>query len=100
MNESPATDKDTKPGHTTAGVRTLMGDPRKAILKLGMPMMLAMSKPLTVSAYTSDYFGKNPKYYKESERFSVDDFSVALIRLENEIVMDYRMAWDMHMDKC
>lgn len=57
-------------------------------------------KPLTVSAYTSDYFGKNPKYYKESERFSVDDFSVALIRLENDIVMDYRMAWAMHMDKC
>lgn len=57
-------------------------------------------KPLTVSAYTSDYFGKNPKYYGESERFSVDDFSVALIRFEGDIVMDYRMTWAMHMDKC
>ncbi|WP_370574933.1 MATE family efflux transporter [Methanomethylovorans sp.] len=43
MIKSPVTDEDTKPGHMTTGVRTLMGDPRKAILKLGMPMMLAMS---------------------------------------------------------
>lgn len=43
MNESPVTSEDNKSGHMTAGVRTLMGDPRKAILKLGMPMMLAMS---------------------------------------------------------
>ena len=56
-------------------------------------------KPTTVSAYTSDFFGKNPKYYNESERFSVDDFSVALIRFENGMVMDYRMSWAMHMDK-
>lgn len=57
-------------------------------------------KPLTVSAYTSDYFGKNPKYYGESDRFSVDDFSAAFIRLEGDIVLDYRMAWAMHMDIC
>lgn len=57
-------------------------------------------KPLTVSAYTSDYFGKNPKYYSEWERFSVDDFSAAFIRLEGDIVLDYRMAWAMHMDIC
>ena len=57
-------------------------------------------KPLTVSAYTSDYFGNNPKYYEESDRFSVDDFSAAFIRLEGDIILDYRMAWAMHMDKC
>lgn len=57
-------------------------------------------KPLTVSAYTSDYFGKNPKYYGESDRFSVDDFSAAFIRLEGDIILDYRMAWAMHMDIC
>lgn len=56
--------------------------------------------PLTVSAYTSDYFGHNPKYYEESARFSVDDFSAAFIRLEGDIILDYRMAWAMHMDKC
>lgn len=57
-------------------------------------------KPLTVSAYTSDFFGKNPKYYGESDRFSVDDFSAAFIRLEGDIILDYRMAWAMHMDIC
>lgn len=57
-------------------------------------------KPLTVSAYTSDYFGKNPKYYEEAGRFGVDDFSAAFIRLEGDIILDYRMAWAMHMDKC
>ncbi len=57
-------------------------------------------KPLSVSAYTSDYFGKNPKYYAESDRFSVDDFSAAFIRLEGDIILDYRMAWAMHMDIC
>ncbi|MBQ9997365.1 MAG: Gfo/Idh/MocA family oxidoreductase [Clostridia bacterium] len=57
-------------------------------------------KPLTVSAYTSDYFGKNPKYYGEADRFSVDDFSAAFIRLEGDIILDYRMAWAMHMDIC
>lgn len=43
MNESPVTGGDKKSGHLTAGVRTLMGDPKKAILKLGLPMILAMS---------------------------------------------------------
>jgi len=57
-------------------------------------------KPLTVSAYTSDYFGKNPKYYSQADKFGVDDFSAAFIRLEGDIVLDYRMAWAMHMDKC
>ncbi len=57
-------------------------------------------KPLSVTAYTSDYFGKNPKYYAEADRFSVDDFSAAFIRLEGDIILDYRMAWAMHMDIC
>ena len=56
-------------------------------------------KPLTVSAYASDFFGKNPKYFKESEHFDVDDFSVALIRLEGNIALDFRTSWAMHMDK-
>ena len=55
-------------------------------------------KPLTVSAMAYDYFGKNPKYYAESERFSVDDFSAAFVRLEGGITLDFRMSWAMHMD--
>lgn len=31
------------PSHITSGMKILMGDPGKAILKLGLPMMLAMS---------------------------------------------------------
>lgn len=53
-------------------------------------------KPVTVSAYASDYFGKNPKYFKGE--FDVDDFTCALIRFEDGLVMDFRMSWAMHMD--
>ena len=55
-------------------------------------------KPLTVSAVAYDYFGKNPKYYGEADRFSVDDFSAAFVRLEGGITLDFRMSWAMHMD--
>ena len=55
-------------------------------------------KPLTVSGYVSDYFGKNPKYYGEADRFSVDDFGAAFIRLEGGIILDFRIAWAMHVN--
>ena len=54
-------------------------------------------KPLTVSGYVSDFFGKDPKYNGEdAARFSVDDFSAAFIRLEGDIVLDFRISWAMH----
>ncbi len=55
-------------------------------------------KPLTVSAVAYDYFGKNPRYYGAADKFSVDDFSSAFIRLEGGITLDFRMSWAMHMD--
>ncbi|GHU67651.1 oxidoreductase [Clostridia bacterium] len=55
-------------------------------------------KPVTVSAFASDLFGKNPKYYKDADKFSVDDFSSAFIRFEDGLVLDFRMSWAMHMD--
>ena len=56
-------------------------------------------KPLTVSGYVSDFFGKNPKYNgKDAERFSVDDFAAAFIRLEGDIILDFRIAWAMHVN--
>jgi predicted dehydrogenase len=55
-------------------------------------------KPVSVSAFASDLFGKNPKYCKEHKSFSVDDFTAALIRFEDGLVMDFRMSWAMHMD--
>ncbi|MCK5561331.1 MAG: MATE family efflux transporter, partial [Thermoplasmata archaeon] len=34
---------EARPPNPTAGVRTLMGDPKKAIIKLAWPMIIAMS---------------------------------------------------------
>ena len=56
-------------------------------------------KPLTVSGYISDFFGKNPKYNgADAARFSVDDFAAAFIRLEGGIILDFRIAWAMHVN--
>lgn len=57
-------------------------------------------KPLTVTGYTSGFFGANTSYYPESDasRFNVDDFAAAFIRLEGGIVCDFRISWAMHMD--
>ena len=56
-------------------------------------------KPLTVSGYVSDFFGKRPEYNEfpeDAERFEVDDFGAAFIRLEGDIILDFRISWAMH----
>ncbi len=57
-------------------------------------------KPLTVSGYTSNFFGTSTDYESEydAKRFSVDDFGAAFIRLEGGIILDFRISWAMHMD--
>ena len=64
-------------------------------------------KPLTVTGYTSNFFGTNPMYQyadanhtaeENAARFSVDDFAAAFIRLEGGIILDFRIAWAMHVD--
>jgi len=58
-------------------------------------------KPLTVTGYKSDFFGKSPKYSNKPEYvdiFGVDDFAAAFVRLEGGIILDFRIAWAMHMD--
>ncbi len=61
-------------------------------------------KPLTVSGTVSDYFGTTPEAYAQVGRpecakmFSVDDFASAYIRLEGGIILDFRIAWYMHLD--
>lgn len=55
-------------------------------------------KPLTVTGYTSDWFGTNPAQYNEADRFSVDDFGAGFIRLEGGIILDFRIAWAMNVD--
>lgn len=62
-------------------------------------------KPLTVSGFVSDYFGKDPDYFTSEGKpaeyaniFGVDDFGAAFIRLEGGIILDFRIAWAMHLD--
>lgn len=58
-------------------------------------------KPLTVTGYISDFFGKNPKYMAKPEYadvFEVDDFAAGFIRLEGGIILDFRISWAMHLD--
>lgn len=59
-------------------------------------------KPLTITGYKSAYFGTRPEYYpthpEYAEKFGVDDFAAAFIRLEGDIVLDFRIAWAMNMD--
>ncbi|MBR4933253.1 MAG: Gfo/Idh/MocA family oxidoreductase [Clostridia bacterium] len=59
-------------------------------------------KPLTVSGYTSDFFGTRPEGYHYdyalAKKFSVDDFAAGFIRLEGDIILDFRISWAMHAD--
>ena len=59
-------------------------------------------KPLTVSGYKSDFFGKDPKSYpwhpEYAEVFGVEDFAAGFIRLEGGIILDFRIAWAMNLD--
>ena len=63
-------------------------------------------KPLTVSGYTSNFFGTDENYSnyvktghpEYAKKFGVDDFAAAFVRLEGGIVLDFRIAWAMNMD--
>lgn len=62
-------------------------------------------KPLTVTGYISDFFGKDPDYFVSENKpaeyaniFGVDDFGAAFVRLEGGIILDFRIAWAMHLD--
>jgi len=61
-------------------------------------------KPLTATGYTSDFFGKDPAFYPDhpeyAEKFGVEDFAAGFVRLEGDIVLDFRISWAMHMDTC
>mgnify|MGYP004599876789 CR=1 FL=1 len=57
-------------------------------------------KPITVTGYTSAYFGPNPKYNdpQQAKLFEVDDFAAGFVRLEGDIILDFRTAWAMHVN--
>lgn len=63
-------------------------------------------KPLTVTGYKSAYFGTDPNYCnyvktghpEYAQKFGVDDFAAAFIRMEGGVVLDFRIAWAMNID--
>ncbi len=62
-------------------------------------------KPLTVSGYASNHFGTNPQFFLDQNKpaeyaklFNVEDFAAGFIRLEGGIILDFRIAWAMHLD--
>ncbi len=61
-------------------------------------------KPLTVTGFKSDFFGKDPNFASSNwrpeyaEKFGVDDFAAAFVRLEGGIILDFRIAWAMNLD--
>lgn len=57
-------------------------------------------KPLTASGYISNYFGTNSLYNNpaDAKRFNVEDFAAAFVRLEGDIILDFRISWAMHLD--
>ena len=65
---------------------------------------LGNPKPLAVTGTATDYFGTTPEAYSQvgkpecAKKFSVDDFASAYIRLEGGIILDFRIAWYMHLD--
>ena len=67
---------------------------------------LGNPKPLTVSGYKSAFFGKDPAYSsyvktshpEYADKFEVDDFAAAFIRLEGDIVVDFRISWAMNFN--
>ena len=88
----------------TAGIGAL-GD----IVCYSLDMVLnaiGYPKPLTVTGYKSAFFGQDPNYsgYRADKKaeyakaFKVDDFAAAFIRLEGDIILDFRIAWAMNMD--
>lgn len=67
---------------------------------------LGYPKPLTVSGYKSAYFGTDPNYSnyvatghpEYAKKFEVDDFAAAFIRLEGDVIIDFRISWAMNCD--
>ncbi len=64
-------------------------------------------KPLTVTGTSTGLFGKKVESYanedpetaeRAAKLFGVDDFASAYIRLEGGIIIDFRIAWYMHLD--
>lgn len=67
---------------------------------------LGYPKPLTVTGYKSNFFGTDPNYCnyvatghpEYAKKFEVDDFAAGFVRMEGDIILDFRIAWAMNID--
>ncbi|MBR2612675.1 MAG: Gfo/Idh/MocA family oxidoreductase [Clostridia bacterium] len=67
---------------------------------------LGYPKPLTVTGYKSAFFGTDPNYSnyvatghpEYAKLFQVDDFAAGFVRLEGDIILDFRIAWAMNIN--
>ena len=67
---------------------------------------LGYPKPLTVTGYKSAFFGTDPNYSnyvatghpEYAKLFEVDDFAAGFVRLEGDIILDFRIAWAMNIN--
>ncbi len=100
----PATRGTTFIEDATAGIGAL-GDIGCYSLDMVLKA-IGYPKPLTVTGYKSDFFGKDKNYIgypkgkgeEFAKLFGVDDFAAAFIRLEGGIILDFRISWAMNMD--
>jgi predicted dehydrogenase len=70
--------------------------------------LLGNPRPLTVSAMTANPFGRSPAYAAaqgagwgggwDPASFDVEDFGVALVRLEGGITFVFKISWAVHTD--
>ncbi|MGC8615387.1 MAG: Gfo/Idh/MocA family protein, partial [Thermoprotei archaeon] len=65
--------------------------------------LLGYPKPLSVTAFTAGYLGRDGALAKGSwdwdpSKFEVEDFSSAFIRFEGGISVVYKQAWAMHAE--
>jgi predicted dehydrogenase len=96
------------PGGTFVRRETAIGG---AVLDIGCYSLdtalhvMGNPRPLTVSAFTADHFGKSPVYARQAwggtmtpEDFTVEDFGMAMIRLEGDAVLLFKISWAMHAE--
>jgi predicted dehydrogenase len=59
--------------------------------------LLGFPRPVSVSASATAAFGTDPAQ-GGVEGFDVEDFGAAFVRFEDGLVLDFKIAWAMHMD--
>lgn len=70
--------------------------------------LLGHPRPITVSAMTSNHFGRSREYARaqgagwgggwDADAFGVEDFGVAFIRLEGDITFVFKISWAANTD--